>query len=434
MAAETFNPGDVVIHQAYVGSLDNSKFMFIKDQLLRIDIYESILSPVMFGSLTLNDNINIRDKLPIMGNECKLVFEISVPGPISKPRKFEFLITDIQNVAMGHDAASSRYDLQFYSIEVKNNANRLRRTPLNGMSIDGYVKMILENDLQSSKPFYCENQGTKGIQDLNFIGIKPFQAIDMLKQKAVSKIHRSSVYAFYEGRIADKNGFNFLPIELLLSSKNRLLPDAMFFWDSDSATSVKNTTYRNILAYNHITQESPVQLVGGGALNNEVRSTDIKTRGKTVVNFNSATDNDSFGKTKGAKPLYTSAFESSNNKSPTQIYNIMKSSASSDTFLEQKIGYAKAFITLLTQNILRIMVYGDTYLSCGFRVRAEVPSPTGMTKPGGKQKGENSEFVSGEYLVSHARHTISKTDLDFRYFTSLELINASYGKSGGFDT
>ena len=196
MAIETFNPGDVVIHQAYVGSLDSSKLMFIKDQLLRIDIYESILSPVMFGNLTLNDNINIRDKLPIMGNECKLVFEISVPGPISKPRKFEFLITDIQNVTMGSDAASSRYDLQFYSIEVKNNANRLRRTPLNGMSIDSYVKMILENDLQSNKPFYCESEGTKGIQNLNFIGIKPFQVIDMLKQKAVSKIHRSSVYAF----------------------------------------------------------------------------------------------------------------------------------------------------------------------------------------------------------------------------------------------
>jgi hypothetical protein len=106
----------------------------------------------------------------------------------------------------------------------------------------------------------------------------------------------------------------------------------------------------------------------------------------------------------------------------------------SDTFLEQKIGYSKAFITLLTQNMLRIMVYGDTYLSCGYRVRAEVPSPTGLTKIGGKQKGEVSEFVSGEYLISHARHTISKTDLDFRYFTSLELINASYGKSGGFDT
>lgn len=434
MATETFNPGDVALHQAYVGSLDNSKMMFIKDQLQQIDIFESILSPVIFGRLTLNDNINIRDKLPIMGNQCKLVFEISVPGPKSKPRRFEFLITDIQNVTMGHNAASSSYDLLFYSIEVQNNSNQLRRTPLSGMSIDKYVQMILTDDLKTKKPFNFGQEATKGIQNLNFIGIKPFQVIDMLKQKAVSKTHRSSVFVFYEGRIADRNGFNFLPIELLLSSKPRLLPDAMFFWDSDSATSTKNMTYRNILAYTHITQESPIKLAGDGALNNEVRSTDIKTRGRTVVNFNSATDNDNFGKTKGAKPLYTSAFESSNNKSPTQIYNIMKSSASSDTFLEQKLGYAKAFITLLTQNILRIMVYGDTYLSCGYRVRAEVPSPTGMTKQGGKQNSENSEFVSGEYLISHVRHTISRTDLDFRYFTSLELINASYGKSGGFDT
>jgi hypothetical protein len=434
MAIESFNPGDVVIHQAYVGSLDGNKFMFIQDQLQRIDIYESILSPVIFGSLTLNDSINIRDKLPIIGNECKLVFEISIPGPNSKPRRFEFLITDIQNVTMGSDAASSNYDLQFYSIEVKNNANQLKRTPLQGMSIDSYVEMILQNDLQSKKPFSFDYSGTKGIQDLSFVGIKPFQVIDMLKQKAVSKKYRSSIYVFYEGRIAEKNGFNFVPIESLLSNKARLLQDAMFFWDSDSATSVKNTTYRNILAYNHISQESPVQLAGSGALNNEVRSTDIKTRAKTVVNFNSASDNDSFGKTKGARPLYTSAFESSNNKSPAQIYNIIKSSVMSDTFLEQKIGYSKAFITLLTQNMLRIMVYGDTYLSCGYRVRAEVPSPTGLTKIGGKQKGEVSEFVSGEYLISHARHTISKTDLDFRYFTSLELINASYGKSGGFDT
>jgi len=434
MAIESFLPGDVVIHQAYVGTLDNNKFMFIKDQLLRIDIYESILSPVMFGNLTLNDNINIRDKLPIMGNECKLVFEISVPGPTSKPRRFEFLITEILNVTMGHDAASSQYDLQFYSIEVKNNANQLRRTPLVGMPIDNSIQMLLQDVLKSTKPFSFDDEGTKGLQDLNFVGIKPFQAIDMLKNQAVSKRYRSSVHVFYEGRTNDRNGFYFKPVEALINSKSNLLRDGMFFWDSDSATSVKNMTYRNILAYNHIVQESQIQLIGNGALNNQVRSTDIKTRGKTVVNFNSATDNDSFGKSKGAKPLYTASLESSNNKSPTQIYNIMKSSAMSDTFLEQKIGYAKAFITLLTQNILRIMVYGDTYLSCGFKVRAEVPSPTGLTKNGGKQKGENSEFVSGEYLISHARHTISKTDLDFRYFTSLELINASYGKSGGFDT
>lgn len=430
MVKEVRLGGDVTIHQLYLSSLDANDFFPIMEQVSNIDIYESILAPIFSGTISINDSIGLREKFILTGGQTKLTISFSSPGAYTKPRKFEFLVTDLQNLTMGVNAGSSTYELVLFSIEIANNANQLKRTPMQGLPIDQYIQLILSDNIKTKKFFFYDYGGTRGIQDLSMMGLKPFQVIDMLKQSAVSKSNasKSSVYVFYENR----SGFNFVPIELLLTSPKKLIGDGIYFFDNDSLTSVKNMTYKNILAYRQIAQDSTNKLIADGGMRNVVNSVNINTRQKTQVTHNVGNLDGVFSGTNDSRARHNSATKNSNNKNDSQVYNLISNSTSPRTHSEFKIGSAKAFIAQLTQNILRIMVYGDTGISAGFRINVRVPAAAGTTTKGGKgQKPGISEVGSGEFLISHVRHMIQKSNLGFKYYVSMELVNPSFNKGGG---
>lgn len=430
MVKEVRLGGNVTIHQLYLSSLDANDFFPIMEQVSNIDIYESILAPIFSGTISINDSINLREKFILTGGQTKLTISFSSPGAYTKPRKFEFLVTDLQNLTMGVNAGSSSYELVLFSIEIANNANRLIRDPMQGLPIDHYIQLVLTDNIKTKKSFFYDYGGTWGIQNLAMMGLKPFQVIDMLKQSAVSKSEasKSSVYVFYENR----SGFNFVPIELLLTSKSKLIGDGIYFFDNDPLTSTKNMTYKNILAYRQIVQDSTNKLIADGGMRNVVNSVNINTREKTQVTYNIGDLGGIFNSTIDSRARHNSATKNLNNQNDTQVYNLISNSTNPFTHSENKIGAAKAFIAQLTQNILRIMVYGDTGISAGFRISVRVPAAAGTTIDNGTMcKPGLSVIGSGEFLISHVRHMIQKNNLGFKYYVSMELVNPSFNKGGG---
>lgn len=431
MAVKGFNSGDVIIKYLYLSSLDGNKFIDLREQAQDIDIYESILSPIITGSISIADKVSLRENFPIIGGKCKVKIQFTTPTEGIPARTLEFVVTEVSNVITDPNAAGNRYTLSLASIEILENAKSYFRAPLLGNTIDDYVEIILKDVLKTKKNVLKEPNGTKGQQRMDVVSMKPFQAIDMLKQKAVSKIYRSNVYVFFENKL----GFNFVPIEYLLSAGEKIIKDGIFFYDSDSKTNVKNTTYRNILAYNHMVQESPAKLVSDGALKNKTIQTDLRTRSKQTTEYDHSKAKNELQYSKGARSTHKAAFEQQYGQLPATTYNVIRSSVAPESYAYEKIGYAQAFIAMLTQNILRIMVWGDTYISAGYRVRIEVPKTTGLTKSGGKSaSGKNSDFGSGEFLISHLRHNLSRINTGYRHMMSMELVNVAYGRSGALDS
>lgn len=430
MTSKTFNSGDVILKNLYLSSLDGDRLMDLREQTHNIDIYESILSPIITGSLSILDKISLRENFPIIGGKCKIKIEFMTPSDNAQARIIEFVVTEVNNVVIDPNGKGNAYDLSLASVEILENAKSQFKIPLIGNTIEDYVKIILTDVLKTKKTFNKESNGTKGQQRMDVVYMKPFQAIDMLKQKAVSKIYKSNVYSFFE----NKSGFNFVPIEYMLSADEKLIKDAIFFYDSDVNTDVKNTTFRNILAYNHIVQESPAKLVHEGALKNVTNQLDIRTRTKQTVEYDYSKAIDEFKTSKGARPIHKAKFESEYGKLPAMTFNVIKNSVMPETYTHEKLGYAQAYISMLTQNILRLLIWGDTYLSAGYRVRVESPKTSGLTKVAGKPINEKSDFVSGEFLISHLRHNLSRINTGYRHLISMELVNITYGRSGAFDT
>lgn len=431
MASKGFNSGDVIIKHLYLSSLDGNKFIDLREQAQDIDIYESILSPIITGSITIVDKVSLRENFPIIGGKCKVKLQFTTPTEGIPTRTLEFVVSEVSNVTTDPHSAGNRYTLTLASVEILENAKSYFRAPLIGNTIDDYVEIILKDVIKTKKNVYKEPNGTKGQQRMDVVSMKPFQAIDMMKQKAVSKVYKSNVYAFFENKL----GFNFVPIEYLLSDTTKLIQDGIFFYDSDSKTNVLNTTYRNILAYNHIVQESPAKIVSEGALKNKTVQIDLRTRSKQTTVYDHSKAKDELQYSKGARPTHKAAFEQQYGELPATTFNVIKSSVAPETYVHEKIGYAQAFITMLTQNILRIMVWGDTYISAGYRIRVEAPKPTGLTKSGGKTAaGQKSDFTSGEFLISHLRHNLSRINTGYRHMMSMELVNVAYGRSGAYDS
>lgn len=421
----SFEAGDVIIESFNLVDIKNSKGpISLIEQFESIDIFESIKSPIITGKVLILDALNIRETYPILADKCKIILQFK-NHPDLPSRTFDLLITEVKNISPDPNGKYSRYELSLCSIEILDNSKQLFKASLRQKKIDDHIKYILTDVIQTKKQITLDPSGTKGIQDLDLIQMKPFQSIDFLRRRAVSVKYKSSAYSFFE----NKTGFVFGPIEYLFERKEGRIKDAEFFYDTDSQQNVKNITFRNILSFNHITQQSTAKMVQEGALKNTTTSLDLRTRTYETVDFDLIKEFSNFKFPGKTKKINTSNFESEYGKQPATTNFLINMSKNPNNYLVEKIGFNKAFVELLTQNILRIMTWGDSVLSAGYKIQCQVPSIDGKTQMKGNKKNETSSFVSGEYLISSIRHMFTRLQSSYRYVNSMELIKGTYGES-----
>lgn len=420
---QPFEPGDVIIESITLVDLKGTKTYNLFDLIVSIDIYESIKSPVITGNIKLLDAINLKETFPIVSDKCKVIVKFKSHTDLPT-RTFDLLIKDVKNTINDSDQYST-YDLALCSIEILNNSKQLFTAPLRKQKIHEYVEYIMKEIIGTSKRVVSDTSGTKGAQDVDIIQMKPFQSIDFLRRRAVSATYKSSTYSFFE----NKRGFMFMPIEYLFERQGGKLEMGEYYYDTDVKTSIKNKTYKNIIAYEHLVQQSTPKMLQEGALKNVTTSLDIRTRTYETVEFDLSKEYSNFKFPGITKKINTPDFEQEYGKQPTITNYIINMSKNPDNYLVQKIGFNKAFSELLTQNILRIFIFGDSTLSAGYRIQCRIPAAQGLTNLKGKKKNEGSKYISGEYLISSIRHTFTKLQGKYRYNISTELIKGTYGET-----
>ena len=81
---------------------------------------------------------------------------------------------------------------------------------------------------------------------------------------------------------------------------------------------------------------------------------------------------------------------------------IPKDSSRGDDFLDASLGVKNSYSALLNQNVVRVLVPGDNYLSVGDVVELSLPEMSGTTERKSKDR-----MNSGNYLVTKLRHLIT---------------------------
>ena len=411
-APTNFQPGDVDLIDILLMSEDQQRTYSLMRQCVAFDVYESILSPVMFAELTIADSIGLEQNFPILGGEyIKLTFK--TPKNRGQPAEFLFRVKGIENKQVNESNKRLTYTITCVSSELINNSKTL--VTLSGLdNISTYVKNIMENDLETNKPLFID--ATAGMERVLQTRLSPFQMIDYLRQRAVSTTYLSSSFCFFENR----KGFHFTTIEKMFEQAFREEDtDKMFFFDTSRKDAAENVTMRNIIAYNQMQYGDVISQIMCGGLNNQVQSFDMITGDISRVTYTDNIGADSFRSTSPTGTASRPSTFTSNHGRSTAVTRIIPVRSDRPTGeIAERLSRVQAYAQKISQNIVQIHIYGDTDISVGDVIRCRFPSGADDSEGQG-----TSRLTSGFYLVSKARHIVLNTDRP-QYTQALELIKS----------
>lgn len=411
-------PGQCDIHQLDIVSFDGSKRVGILGQVATIDIYESILNPVIMCNIGFNDGVGLYESFPIVGNEY-IEIEYQTTG-YNNPTSHKFKVISVSNRTVSENSRATRYSITCTAQEIIRNNSRVVETRFSDCTATEIVDQMLNKELQTKKKTFLEQ--SNGTENFLASRLKPFQVIDMVKLTAASSQFRSSVFVFFE----NKTGFNFTTVENLFQIGQGSIGDKVFTMDPTMSVDSAASSFRNIIGQNHITSGAPVGGVGSGTHFNKTMRLDLRTGVVDTKDFRLSENEGNFKfADKSPVGLTSTSFqqEVSENNSTTLLYPT-NSKYNDNRF--DTAGSRQSYINLLTQNIMRIAVHGDSLLTAGQVITLNIPVITGTT---GDSSTKTDRLLSGNYLIGKIRHQIVVQGGGTSYLCAIEALKGSFGAS-----
>lgn len=422
LADENFRPSDVNIEEITLMSADQQRAYSLIKHANRIDIFESIYSPVIYAELQIQDTIGLDQTFPLIGEEF---VRISFSTPGSDPTTYMFMNRGLPvNKQMNENLKSSTYTLKLVSADVIKN---LVATSVNNKgefvpkvvkdNVTGIVKDILKDDIKVSLPINVIN--TKGVfQEKLIYGLSdaaeppntltPFRYIDYFRKiLASSPQYESQAFNFF----LNKHGYFFTTKEKLIEQGSKALArnqsDKRFFFDVTRNADNRNLRMRDILAYNHINNASDtIEYISDGGFCSAASTLDTLTWDLKTVTYTDNEGADKFKKTdENSGNQFTSDFTRKFGKTVTNSRLVTKRADLPDRMLAEKLVKSQAFAAKLDLNELHIEVYGDSELAVGDVIECTLPSSVSAS-----DTPDEMRLHSGNYLVAALRHMILNGD------------------------
>jgi len=187
--------------------------------ITELNIYEDINANAVTGSMHIFDANNIISNAKLHGNE-RLTFKLSTPGTSGKREDtvdatqetgYPFHIYALTDRKILSDTTMT-YTLHFCSKELLRNVRTRVSKAYNGGLAESVVSILRDkNGLNSRKDIYYEE--TRNADKIVIPGMRPFDAVNMISRKALSRNAKGAGYYFYE----TTKGFHFRSYESMLA-------------------------------------------------------------------------------------------------------------------------------------------------------------------------------------------------------------------------
>jgi hypothetical protein len=436
--AGDFRLSNIVIHNH-----DGTLAVDIKRIVVEFNIYESIFNNSLTGSLVISDSTSLISKLPVQGTEI-ITFKLSTPGsPVidcTNPGKamHVYAVSDKQQSGDG----SEIYTLHFASREFLRNI-RTRVSQTYSGRMDQMVASIFgdENYLDSRKTLNV--QETSNQDKITIPNLNPFQAINMLQNRALSTIDNSTNvgYHFYE----TPRGFHFRSWESMCVDKNGISRDVKQSFeymklkttDNDAYGEKKNKItheYQSVEGYRFINSSHDVAVnQAAGTYAHRVITHNLYDKSYKESNYHY---HNSFNDTKhidGNKvPVVSTPVdfddkgisdysESRVSVVPTTRYTHGEDTGAFGIDIEQD-GITTASRVSQTNQVLggtrlEMTIKGQSYLEAGDVVQFNLQTVENKKISNGKFDPQ----YSGRYIITKIRHRVTTTD----YINVIELTKDS---------
>ena len=218
-------PGDYTLSEVVIQNAAGER-MDIKPFVLEMNLFEGIYQHTMVGNLVITDNSNLVNLIPLQGNE-RLYFRVSTPGATgiddiidaSEDSGHQFIVYRLSERRKVSNGVHT-YILSFGTREHLKNLRTKVSQAYDGELQSAVLSIINDKDyLHSSKQ--CFYEPTRNADKFVVGNKRPFDAIQMICDKALSKNGKGAGYYFYE----TTKGFHFRSWESMVAYQSKTEPD-----------------------------------------------------------------------------------------------------------------------------------------------------------------------------------------------------------------
>jgi hypothetical protein len=394
-----------------------------------LNIFDSMFMPCMRGNILILDSVGMAEKLFLDGSEY-LKIEISKSDePSSSPLTFTktFRIYKLSK-RTSYNQNSEIFVLDFISDEMIYSLQQKIRQSFVGEH-SRIAETVMNRILQIKRPQRVDI--TKGIHTVIIPNLSPFDTMNWLTKRAVSKENLPDLF-FFE----NKYGYYFASLSSLISEK----PITDILYEPKNISDSKGRDFYGARDVEAVRQFNLLENISNGVYSGTLITIDPLTRKKNYVKLDYS---DIYGQPQshlnknpnfvgGRNKIGLDASQMYDSK--VSLYPTFTSRDSSGWIRKNDIQTGKiiddthtyvfqrtAIITNLLQTILHVNLPGDFGFTSGLTVNMKMPVK-GVKDP---DLDQMDSTLTAKYIITAARHII-KGD---RHETVLELATDSTNKA-----
>jgi hypothetical protein len=413
----------------YAGEVELKKLVLISSSgtaidlsniVITINIYESVFSNAMSGSILIGDTNNLAANLPIIGQEY-LSMKLNTPSLDDNAIDYSENVFVVYKIKKRQaDGNMQALELQFTSPEMLK-SNRIRVSKSYTDTIDIIAEDILTNEryLNTKKDLFIEP--TTGIRRMVVPNLNPYDILTKLATESISKESGSPHHMFYE----NTRGLHFRSLQSLyaqgVTGKYHSGEDIA----TGSGTSINGQEssaiiqgMKRIIRFSMGTNNDTLANIKSGMLGSTIISHDIYNKSydkKTFGYFDNFEDNERINE----NPTYNDNLVDENSNTlgnftdarihlhsvpsdtDTQHYETDTSSYSyaSNRLSDSLLSRQSRLSELRTGIGITMEIHGNTTVACGDLIDVQLPI-AGADHDDDKV----DKYYSGAYLITDLRH------------------------------
>ena len=428
------------------------------DFVVELNIYEDIYKNAVTGTLVMLDPTNLIATLPLQGTE-RLMFKLGTPGTkgnsnlvvdATETTGHPFHIYKLTDRTQIKESVES-YVLHFCSREMFRNLRTRESKAYNG-NLDTSAMSIFANKSALDGRKQLKVEPTRNQDKFVMPNIRPFDAINMLASKALSKNGKSAGYLFYETTKA----FYFRSIENMFATLSVFPRDEeveLSFSPKNVGAGSGTNNYsleanqHDVSSYEFVQHYDTAanQALGTYASNIILHNIYDKSYTKTSFNFHDHYADEYHADKTGDRgsqfnypvsrtpidvdELAISDYPDSHiSLQPTTRFLHNENTGMFGTSNEGEGLTEARRISRKNQtahsNILRLEIPGHSYLEVGDVIKFNLPSQEPKAKKVAQTGKLDDDYHSGRYLITKVRHQV----LEQGYMMVLECVKDSVAK------
>jgi hypothetical protein len=438
----TSNKSVRIIACKIIGS--NGQIRDLKDPVVfsNIQIYESLYSPVVSGTIQLQEGVNLQVILNAHGNEY-LYISFSRPGEENVSYQRTFRIYSCTTKKPLGDSQIQTYILHFCSEEmIFSNQQTISRT-FKGVSNAEHVRNILTQTLKTNQARVRKIEKTIGSDVHVLTKYKPFEAIEYFASQSYSE--NGTPFVFFENR----DGYNFISLETLFKQDPidpALTYKTVKFIDTPTESVGKNSniikTFEFTRGYDTLygTKEGvyanklyTLDLIRQRYTSVEYSIVSVKNKNSLVAGYfpiNDAKNRDSnalYEEYNAAPNYWLTDFGQNTTEYLAAVNTRRNTKRHKDPYrinnsnVEEALVPRKMQLEFLENTKLYCIIPGNPNYSVGFTVKIDIPAFVPID--------ERDSDYSGEYLITHLHHSITPEDIETALTLCRNSINAKMDRA-----